>query len=439
MIVLMISTIVINLSKPPLYTTRYDWRTPASTTNLLKDSARLHEPSILSCVSEQSVEQYWLRVGVLFALAIFGSGLSFWLESYIVVTFTLFCVAGAGAFLLYPDIDGEQEKIDVSEQSLQQLKLFSTKVDLALSPLSENVEHLSSEIQHVVEDANLRLHGSFQGLSDSANAGKDLMMGIVEQLSPSDSDSNDVSLKKFAREVGAILDDYVRLFVDISEKSIQAVHNIQDMVTHLDGMFGLISDIRGIADQTNLLALNAAIEAARAGEAGRGFAVVADEVRKLSRDSNELNEQIREKAETAKSTVTNVEKVVGEIASLDMNIAIDAKGYLDGMLHELELVNEKVAHSVEQGAAIGEEINQEVGRAIGAMQSADLVAQYAKQINLTSAHLSDIVKRYNNVIATESNIMRALQSSMEEIDNTKSHDLSPSHLQANSGDNVDLF
>ncbi len=385
------------------------------------------------------MEQYWVRVGMLFALAMCGAGLVYWLDSFVAVTFSLLSVAGAGAYLLYPGSIDDDEQSDADDQSMEQLKVFSNKVDQTLSPLCTNLEEMSSEAKRIVEDANLRLHGSFQGLSESAKAGKGLMMGIVDQLAASESDSEDVSLKKFAREVGAILDDYVRLFIDISEKSIQAVHNIQDMVKHLDGMFGLISDIRGIADQTNLLALNAAIEAARAGEAGRGFAVVADEVRKLSQDSNELNEQIREKAETAKSTVTNVEKVVGEIASLDMNIAIDAKGHLDAMLHELELVNEKVSHSVEEGAAIGEEINQEVGRAVTAMQSADLVAQYAMQINVTAAHLGDIVRRYNDSILRENDVVSALQASIREIDNTEEHDTSPSHLAANSGEDVDLF
>ena len=262
-------------------------------------------------------------------------------------------------------------------------------------PVCKALLELSGEIQKTVEGSSIRLHMSFQGLSASANAEKDLMMGIVHQLSSkqeqnSGGQDEDVSLEGFANEVGRILDDYVSLFVDISDKSVQAVHNIQDMVKQLDSMFGLISDIRGIADQTNLLALNAAIEAARAGEAGRGFAVVADEVRKLSQDSNALNEQIRVRAEAAKNTVTNVEKVVGEIASLDMNIAIDAKGHLDSMLNELEMVNEKVAVSVSRGAEIGEEINSEIGNAVTALQSADRVSQFAQQITHYSQKMVEV-------------------------------------------------
>jgi methyl-accepting chemotaxis protein len=244
-----------------------------------------------------------------------------------------------------------------------------------------------------VERNSLSLHASFQALSTSANAEKDLLQLVSSHLShgvSSGEEKKNVSLGHFANEMGRILDDYVDLFLDVSNKSIQAVHKIQDMVKHLDGMFGLINEIRGIADQTNLLALNAAIEAARAGDAGRGFAVVADEVRKLSKDSNALNEEIKQKAQKAKETVTQVESVVGEIASMDMNLAINAKGHLDSMLSELEKMNSVVSDGVAKGSEIGEAIQQEVFRAFAALQSADQISQMLHQLTRCIDYLNEI-------------------------------------------------
>jgi methyl-accepting chemotaxis protein len=250
----------------------------------------------------------------------------------------------------------------------------------------------SLNIHRAVDDSVGSLAASFQGLSARGQEQQQVMHRLIDEISggATDGDGERITIAQFAQEVAGILDDYVALFVDVSDKSVSAVHNIQDMVEHFDGMFLLINDIRGIADQTNLLALNAAIEAARAGEAGRGFAVVADEVRKLSQSSGALNDQIREKAEVAKSTITRVEKVVGEIASLDMNIAIDAKGHLDGMLQQLESVNQEVSRGVEQMANASEKTQDDVNRAVTALQFADIVGQEVSRLKDQLAALQSV-------------------------------------------------
>ncbi len=232
------------------------------------------------------------------------------------------------------------------------------------------------------------LSSSFSGLAQTSNQANNLINQVMAMLAQSHAQSGDsagesetVSVEKFAAEVGKVLMEYVSLLISVSEKSIKAVHFIGDMVKELDQMFALLVDIRTISEQTNLLALNAAIEAARAGEAGRGFAVVADEVRKLSKDTDSLSNQIRLRAEKTKSTVTEVREIVAAIASMDLNEAINAKGHVDNMLTGLEEMNKTISGTMDQLNGFSDQINLHVNEAIRALQFEDIATQSITSIS----------------------------------------------------------
>lgn len=330
----------------------------------------------------------------------------------------------------------EQAEHKENTQAINHLNSLQRKVSGVTDTPCDEIVTISNKVRNLAEESSLALHKSFTVLMENTQREQELLESITKDLTRREHQekadgTQDVSLHQFAKEVGDILDVYVGLFVNVSDKSIQAVHKIQDMLKELDGMFKLISEIRGLAEQTNLLALNAAIEAARAGEAGRGFAVVADEVRKLSQSSGALNDEIRVKAEATKSTVADVEKVVGEIASLDMNIAINAKGHLEGMLAELERVNDRVTHTARQGSEISALINKEVMRSMTALQGADRISQYSD--NLSNNVLS-LRNHLHNAFTLNQSVTSVEQGLAEIINNIEKTSLQTSIVISDEDD-----
>ena len=151
--------------------------------------------------------------------------------------------------------------------------------------------------------------------------------------------STSLETVKITEHASALLTSSVELSCDISEKAKSTTEQIDKLSEQSESIQAIVSTIRGIADQTNLLALNAAIEAARAGEQGRGFAVVADEVRQLaSRTSQSTNE--------IESVVSNNQKITSGVQE---GMAIVTEFVEKGTVQISEVV--KVMDDIKSGAA----------------------------------------------------------------------------------------
>ncbi|MBF0144597.1 MAG: hypothetical protein HQL84_00745 [Magnetococcales bacterium] len=247
----------------------------------------------------------------------------------------------------------------------------------------ESVRSEMGQVRNLVQDAIGKLTDSFNGLRDSSDHQLNLVTSLTTSMDmgkehdggQGGTEGKKVNIRGFVSETDKILRTFVDHIILVSRQSMEMVHRIDELSSQMNEVVELLHDINGIAEQTNVLSLNARIVAARAGQAGEAFSVVASEVRKLARNSHEFSDRINSVVRKSKKNIEQAKGIIEVMASKDMSFAIESKGRVDEMMTEVSEIDRFTEETIHKVTQLADQISMQVGTAVMSMQFEDMVTQ----------------------------------------------------------------
>ena len=309
--------------------------------------------------------------------------------------------AGEGDLTKRLEVKGRDEISDLS-------KGFNAIIDLIHHTIS-NVTDASNQLASQAEQLSVTSASANENVIKEKNQLDQIATAMTEMASTAqevavNADSAATGTQQAdqqATEGRGVVSQTMNAINSLASEVESASSTIKQLEADTEQIGTVVEVIRGIAEQTNLLALNAAIEAARAGEQGRGFAVVADEVRSLANRTQQSTQEIQDMIERLQTGAQNAVSVMDnskEHATMTVDKAAQADVSLNeisGSITEVFNMNTQIAEAVRQQGMVTEEVNTNI---VTLSAVAHETETGSEQISAASEELSSLAYQLQNII-----------------------------------------
>ena len=284
---------------------------------------------------------------------------------------------------------------------------FVEKVHGIMVSVSSSIDHLSSSASHMTDMSQETLQGAekqqveTEQVVTAMNEMSSTVQEVARHAVEAASAANNASVQ--SKEGSEVVNKTVSAIQSLSSEVNQAGEVIRHLEKDSEAIDQVTDVIRDVAEQTNLLALNAAIEAARAGEQGRGFAVVADEVRTLASRTQDSTLKIRELIEQLQARAGEAVKVM-ESNQLRANESVEqansAGESLKAITESVSTItdmNTQIASAAEEQSSVAEEINRNV---VNINEIVNQSTENVKQTSISSEELSELANELKRQVGS---------------------------------------